>query len=126
MTTRAHVVGPFFVPVRISVAVVPLADRLLADVRRSIVNAVCAFLDPHTGGGDGKGWPFGRNVFASEIFALLDRLSEVDFVTSVSLTATPQDRVLTLPNGQLIGVEVRPHELVRAEITAADVTVAAS
>jgi len=126
LTTRAHVVGPFFVPVRISVTVVPLADRLLADVRRRIVNAVRAFLDPHTGGGDGKGWPFGRNVFASEIFALLDRLSEVDFVTSVSLAATPQDRVLTLPNGQLIGVEVRPHELVRAEITEADVTVAAS
>jgi hypothetical protein len=123
LTTRAHVLGPFHVPVHVTATVVPLADQLTADVQRSVVNAVTAFLDPHTGGDDGKGWPFGRNVFVSELFALIDRLPEVDFVTSLSLTASPSDRVRVLPNGKLIGIEIKPHELVRADIIPADVTV---
>jgi len=126
LTTRAHVLGPFYVPVHVAATVAPLADQLTADVQRSVVNAVTAFLDPHSGGDDGTGWPFGRNVFVSELFALIDRLPEVDFVTSLTLTATPPDRVRVLPNGKPIGIEIKPHELVRAQIQPGDVTVSAA
>jgi len=136
VTTRAHVVAPVYLTVGVKAAVVlrsdqeevtRLRDGTMKDVKKTIADAIGAFLDPHTGGDDGTGWPFGRDVFASEIFALVDRLPEVDYVTTLSLTATPADRVQrTEPGGKLIGVSVRPYELVRAHVGPADITVNAA
>src|SRR5262245_52730447 len=70
LTTRANVTGPFFVDVSISVSVVPLPDQIETDVQQAVVDAVTAFLDPHRGGADGAGWPFGRDLFASELYAV--------------------------------------------------------
>jgi hypothetical protein len=124
LTTRPHVVGPFFVDVTVQTTVVPLPDQLEADVKANVARAVEAFLDPHTGGDDGDGWPFGRDVFASELYALIDRLPDVNYVTALSLTAIPAGRVVTRTDGKLIGVSLRPHELVRPHIGVGDVTVA--
>jgi hypothetical protein len=123
LTTRAHVVGPYLVDVTVKITVVPLADQLEAEVKQAVVGAVSGYLDPHTGGADGLGWPFGRDVFASELYALVDRLPQVDYVSALWLLATPASRVLTRTNGKLIGVSLQPHELVRGHITPADVTV---
>jgi len=125
LTTRVHVVPPFFVDLNVKATVVPLPDQLDADVQRSVAQAVSAYLDPHTGGDEGDGWPFGRDVFASELFALIDELDEVDYVTSLSLIPAPADRVTRRSDGKLIGVSLQPYELVRAHVVAADVTVAA-
>ena len=90
-------------------------DQLTADVQRSVVerrDGVPGSAPPAAA--TARAGPFGaKRVRLRNRSRCIDRLPEVDFVTSVSLTATPPDRVLTLPNGQLIGVEVRPHELVR-------------
>lgn len=126
LTTRVHVVGPFFVDVNVKATVVPLPDQLGANVKQAVVSAVLEFLDPHRGGGDGAGWRFGRDVFASELYALIDRLPQVDYVSSLTLTATPAGRVLSRSNGKLVGVSLQPHELVRGHIVAADVTVAST
>jgi len=125
LTTRAHVVGPLFVDVTMTTTVVPRRDQLEADVTSAVVNAVSAFLDPHAGGVDGTGWPFGRDVFASELYAVIDRLPEVDYVSALSLAASPAGRVITRSNGKLIGVSLQPHELVRCQIDSSDVTVTA-
>jgi predicted phage baseplate assembly protein len=123
ITTRPHVVGPFFVDVTVKATVVPLADRFDTDVKTSVVKAVSDFLDPRIGGDEGTGWPFGRDVFVSELYAVIDRLPAVDFVTALSLGAAPADRVMRRDDGKLIGVSVAPHELVRAHMSASDVTV---
>ena len=82
------------------------------------------FFDPRTGGEDGQGWPFGRNVFVSEIYSLLDQLPGVDYViTPITLTPTTPGRLISSTAGELIGVDVKPYELVKAQITPADVTV---
>jgi hypothetical protein len=41
------------------------------------------FLNPINGGPEGKGWPFGRPVYLSEIIQVLANCSEVDYVKSV-------------------------------------------
>lgn len=133
LTTRAHVVAPVYLTVGVKATVVLRPDQeevtrlrngTMKDVKKTIADTVAAFLDPHTGGDDGTGWPFGRDVFASEIYALIDRLPEVDYVTNLSLTATPADRVLrTEPGGKLIGVSVKAYELVKAQIAPGDITV---
>jgi hypothetical protein len=45
------------------------------------------FLDPLQGGSDGAGWSLGRNVYRSEVMALLDAIDGVDHVLSLALVA---------------------------------------
>ena len=124
LTTRAEVVGPFFVDVSIKVTVVPLPDQFEADVKQAVADAVVDFVDPHRGGVDGTGWPFGRDLFASELYAVIDRLPQVDYVSVLKLDPVPASRLMTRTNGKLIGVSLRSHELVSGHISASDVTVA--
>jgi Baseplate J-like protein len=128
LTTRLHVVGPQYLPVRIEATVVPLTDQLESDVKTKVVQAVKDFLDPLTGGDQGNGWPFGRNVFVSEIYSLLDQIAGVDYVQSksVKLKTTTAGRELNNAANELLGIEVKSYELVAAQITDADVTVAPS
>jgi hypothetical protein len=44
-----------------------------------------AFLDPLTGGPDGLGWPFGRDVYRSEILQVIGAVPGVDHVIRLTL-----------------------------------------
>jgi len=127
LTTQLHVLGPQFLTVEIkNVNVVSLPDEVEAKLKPRIVDAVKNFLDPHGGGEDGKGWPFGRNVFVSELYSKLDQLDGVDYVktepgSGITLTSPTPGRLITNADGKLVGVEVKPYELVRAKIAADDV-----
>jgi hypothetical protein len=129
LTTRLHVAGPQFLRVAIKPTVTPLPDQLDFKVRDSVVNAVRKLFDPLTGGEDGNGWPFGRNVFISEIYSLIDQLPEIDYVTSIELTPAAVDtpfpvaRQINNGAGELVGIEVKGYELVDARIIPADVKV---
>ena len=124
LTTQLHVVGPRFVTVEIKAEVVPLPDEREPALQQRVIDAVKKFFDPRTGGEDGQGWPFGRNVFVSEIYSLLDQLPGVDYViTPITLTPATPGRLISSTAGELIGVDVKPYELVKAQITTADVTV---
>ena len=87
LCTRLVVVAPQYVVVSVTATVqaLPGADavRLAADIRVALVT----FLDPIVGGPARLGWPFGRDVFRSEVLALIDGVSGVDHVTSLELTA---------------------------------------
>ncbi|HKX26165.1 MAG TPA: hypothetical protein VJ302_00605 [Blastocatellia bacterium] len=124
LTTRLHVVEPFFAEVGIEAKVMSLPDRKKESLEPEIVRAVTDFLNPLPDRARGsQGWPFGRNVYVSELFAMLDRLDGVDYVTSITLT--PPERAIKNEAGEVIAIEVGPYELVRAEITV-EVTVPAS
>lgn len=85
LTTRLHIVRYNEVTVNTS------ADLYLEDsadpqkVQTDAEAAIQTFFNPLNSGTywDGKGWPFGRNVYASEVYALLDKISGVDYVKKV-------------------------------------------
>lgn len=85
LTTRLHIVQPNYIKVNIS------ADLYLEDgadrqkVNKDASATIVTFLDPLNSGTawDGKGWPFGRNVYVSEVYALLDKIAGVDYVKGV-------------------------------------------
>lgn len=85
VTTRLEVVGPQYLEVRVKARVRarPFAD--LAGVRERILAALNTFLDPRIGGPEGMGWPFGRNVYRSEILQLIDEVVNVDHVLELTL-----------------------------------------
>lgn len=133
LTTALHVVAPRYcaVGVQLTLTLKPDADETRA--RAAAVAALRDYLHPLTGGADGKGWPFGRNVHVSEIFALLDKLPGVDYVTSTAaaspnakpLNALVADapRLVRNEQGEVVEVEVRADELVDAQITPSKITV---
>lgn len=61
----------------------PRLDK--ARVRADALEALYRYLNPITGGRDGKGWPFGRPVQAGDVHALLQRVRGVDLVEDVRL-----------------------------------------
>jgi predicted phage baseplate assembly protein len=85
ITTELHVVAARFVTVavRARLYVAAGADpRAIQQTARARIND---FFHPLQGGPDGGGWPIGRAVYRSEIFALLTALPQVTDVDELSL-----------------------------------------
>jgi hypothetical protein len=133
VTNVIHVVGPRYLAVRVQLTAVLTPDTLAAqeaDVRKPIEDAVRAFLHPVTGGPEGKGWPFGRNVYVSEIYEILDRQRTVDYVrpTEVEVPGSENQELDELAPlvetsrrrlnaaKELVAVELREDELVSVEL----------
>jgi hypothetical protein len=114
VTTNLSVVAPDFVEVTVR-ASVKVAPRVGAEtVRARAADALREFLDPLTGGGDGKGWPFGRPVYESEIYQLIEGVAGVVCVEKVSLSgrscdSARRDRITLRKTGLVYSGE---HEIV--------------
>ena len=115
LTTRVQVVPPRYVEVGVQMTLHLNRDVREADISTNVISTVRKFLHPLTGGTDGKGWPFGRNVYVSEIYELLDKFEGIDFVTPTNdqeeLTVSEPERLLR-DKGKLIAVKIQPEELV--------------
>jgi predicted phage baseplate assembly protein len=59
---------------------------VLENVRRAAERALYTYLSPYTGGPDGQGWPIGRDLHVSEIYARLQRVTAVEYVDEVRVT----------------------------------------
>jgi predicted phage baseplate assembly protein len=85
LTTELHVISPSFIIVAVRAT---LHAGIAADARGLIAAAQSSlntFLDPLRGGADGQGWPIGRDVYQSEVMALLNAIPGVDYVDEVGL-----------------------------------------
>lgn len=43
------------------------------------------YLNPYIGGPDGRGWPFGRTLYATELYGLLQKIPLLEFVEKIEL-----------------------------------------
>jgi hypothetical protein len=112
LTVRCHVVGPRYVPVRITADVVARDDAAPETVRGAARAALARFLDPLDGGPDGTGWPFGRPVWVSEVVAVLAALPLVAYVEEAAVATDDPARVLLDGSGRPTGVALDADELV--------------
>jgi hypothetical protein len=48
-------------------------------------------LNPLTGGPDGKGWPFGRQLFSSDVYQCLQGTPNIQFIRGVEMYAARTD-----------------------------------
>jgi predicted phage baseplate assembly protein len=58
---------------------------LVAETRRRAETELFRYLNPYVGGPNGTGWPFGRDLHISELYALLQRLPNVEFVDELRI-----------------------------------------
>lgn len=59
---------------------------LVREVREQAERALYQFLNPHTGGPKGDGWPYGRDLNVPELYSLLQRLPSVELVEEVQVS----------------------------------------
>ncbi len=93
LTTRVEVVGPTYLEVGVRAKVQARAGASPGRVREDILRALDRFLAPRAANGDQPGWPFGRDVFRSEVLQIIDGIDGVDYVQSLELlpgTGEPQ------------------------------------
>ncbi len=74
---QISVSGPRFVSFDLRAVVVLRPGEGDREARARIAAAARAWFDPYTGGPEGKGWPFGREVKAVEVLRALRSLPEV-------------------------------------------------
>ena len=83
LATRLEIASPEYIPVAVEVRikVKPSSDRgyVAADVERRLYR----YINPVYGGPDGNGWPFGRSLSLSEIYATIQE--GVDYIEEIRL-----------------------------------------
>lgn len=80
---QLNVVGPGYVPVELEAHIVPETFSQAETVRKNVLSLFDRFFHPLTGGPDGGGWSFGRDVFLSELYAALEALPGVEHVNDL-------------------------------------------
>jgi predicted phage baseplate assembly protein len=102
ISTQLEVLSPAFQWVETEVRFRPARHADVEQVRSDIEASLFRFLNPLTGGQEGKGWPFGRDLFVGDVMSVLLKVQGVDFVRSVRLFPVAYD------NGEFVrGVEVQ-------------------
>lgn len=84
-----HVIGPGFEQIDINACVIPHTPGESSLVERRIIKNLEEFFHPLTGGEKKQGWPFGRNVYISEVYAVIERTDGVRFVEDAQFTGRP-------------------------------------
>jgi hypothetical protein len=91
-----HVTGPGYLSVGTVAEIVPLDIDQAEAVKQRANAALAMFLHPLAGGPLGAGWPFGRNVYESEISQVLEGVSGVSFVKAFRFQPNVAQHWLTL------------------------------
>lgn len=118
LTTRHHVVGPSFVSVEISATLFLREDAPPEKTLQAAIEALYDFFDPLHGGTEREGWPFGRAVYASEIYALFEKIDLVEYVDGADLKVAQADAWRLQKEGaSTVGVTLDVHELVTVKVT---------
>jgi Baseplate J-like protein len=126
LAVRVHVSGPRFVRVGVRLDVSPRNRVQAESVKERVVKELRRFFDPLRGGQDGRGWPFGRDVYLSEVYQVMARVEGVGQVLprvdragarlmpELHVGAADQKRLLRNRLNELEAVDLGPGELVEA------------
>lgn len=108
LTDDVAAVAPTYVGVEVEADVRIVEGTLPDERRRACETAIREFLDPLRGF-EGDGWPFGRPVYLSEIYELLEETEGIDTVVDVAVTTeegTDSERDTALPALEAVTVRI--------------------
>ncbi len=101
--------GPDWVKVSIEADIAPVSWQAARSLDAKIIETLQRFLHPLTGGLDEQGWAFGREPYESDLYALLESISGVGHVQSLTVKKDPQgearrDRFLVFSGSHTINL----------------------
>jgi predicted phage baseplate assembly protein len=114
LTTRLDIRSPAYrwVAAKVKLRGAPGTNR--AQLETEVLRRLYRFLNPLTGGPDGKGWTFGRDLFVSDIYQSLQGTPNVQFIRGVDMFAAQ-------PGGQAEGQPLELLEVVAHGVIASGV-----
>jgi predicted phage baseplate assembly protein len=105
VATVLDVIKPVYVEVSLKVTLVRRTIGQSDRVRREIEDRLRRYLHPLHGGRDGKGWPFGRAVYKSDLARIVEDIPGVEMIDGI--TIYDEDR-----RAPVDAVRLQAHELV--------------
>lgn len=78
VASRFHVIAPEFVRIDLTATITLQKETSEADVRRNISESLKGFLSPQS-------WPFGRDIFPSELYQRLTSIAGVAFASKIRI-----------------------------------------
>lgn len=97
-------IAPIYISVRIEASLSLMQGAVFSQVQQSAAEALTSFLSPLVGGADRGGWPFGRAVYLSEIYEVLEQMTGVDGVHHLKVSSE-EEYVKQDHNGNLLIAE---------------------
>jgi predicted phage baseplate assembly protein len=83
--TQLVVDGPAYVGVSVEATILVQRHRNSDEVRAAVADQIRLYLDPLLGGPDGAGWPFGRDLYLSEMQSVVQSVPGVEYAQDVTL-----------------------------------------
>jgi predicted phage baseplate assembly protein len=85
LTTKVDIRPPAYqwVTARVKLRATPGASQ--SEVEQEVLSRLYQYLNPLSGGPEGKGWPFGRDLFASDVYQCLQGIPNVQFIRSLDM-----------------------------------------
>ncbi|MGB3714972.1 MAG: putative baseplate assembly protein [Candidatus Promineifilaceae bacterium] len=85
LTTRLDIRAPAYRWVAVKVQLRASPGVAEESVEAAILARLYQFLNPLSGGSDGNGWPFGRELFVSDVYQCLQGTPDIQFVRNVEM-----------------------------------------
>jgi predicted phage baseplate assembly protein len=85
LTTKLEILEPQYYWIRVKVRFRTSKHYKNDRVEKAVNDRLYQYLNPIIGGPNGTGWPFGRDLVASDIIARLQDIPGIDFIRSVDL-----------------------------------------
>ncbi len=83
--TQLVVDGPAYVGVSVEATILVQGNRQTDHVRSAVAERIREYLDPLRGGPQGTGWPFGRDLYLSEMQSVVQSVPGVEYAQDVTL-----------------------------------------
>jgi len=107
LTTRLHVVAPRYLCLSLGAAIRTQPNVNFFQTQKEVLAKLETYFSPYAGGGPkGQGWPFGRAVYLSEIYELIDKLDCVDYVAEVRILRLSATSVALDDTASAVGIQV--------------------
>jgi hypothetical protein len=96
--------GPHYLPIGVEASIAPLDPTEAGSTVAGVQAELAAFLHPLTGGPEGRGWPFGRDVFLSDVAAVIESVHGVDYAGTINLLldGTPRGEMIAVPPDRIV------------------------
>jgi predicted phage baseplate assembly protein len=83
--SQIYITGPDYLPVDVTATLSPADISQAGPVEKRARAALQQFLHPLRGGPDKRGWELGRDLYLSDVAAVLERVEGVDYVKELFL-----------------------------------------
>lgn len=83
--TQLEIVAPKYIPVAVEARIKGKEGTDFSQVAAEIERALYRYINPVCGGADGEGWPFGRGISLSEIYAAMQGIADFDYIEEARL-----------------------------------------